>query len=90
MDQPIPDGSVIITPNEMFRELRDTHDEVKALGPRIDALTQNVTQRVDEVERQVSRNAGRLDALEKWRWTLMGAAGVVGAVGGVAVDYLLK
>lgn len=85
-----PDGSVIITPNEMFRELRDTHDEVKALGSQIGALTQNVSHRVDELERAVARNQGRLEALERWRWMLAGAATAAGAVGAAAVDYLLK
>lgn len=90
MADSIPDGSVIITPNEIFRELRDTHDEVKSLGAQMQSLTQNVSGRVDRLETLVKDQDVRLDSLERWRWTLMGGAAVVGAVGGVAVDFLLR
>lgn len=90
MDNQIPDGSVIITPNEIFRELRDTHDEVKSLGAQMQSLTQNVSGRVDRLEAQAKEYDARLDALERWKWKIAGGALVMGAGASWAADYLLR
>lgn len=89
MDQ-IPDGSVIITPNEIFRELRDTHDEVKSLSSSMAALTQNVGARVDRLEDGVAKNDARLAVLEQFRWKLLGAAVIVSAGASYGASLLIR
>lgn len=89
MDQ-IPDGSVIITPNEIFRELRDTHDEVKSLGAQVSALTTNVSTRVDALERDSKEFDGRLAVLEQFRWKLLGAAVIVSGAASYGASLLIR
>lgn len=82
-DQSIPDGSVVITPTEMFKELRDTHDEVKALGPRLDALTATVDNRISDHE-------NRIRSLEKGRWYYAGGVAVLATAVSLAAPLLVK
>lgn len=80
---PVPDGSVIITPTEMFKELRETHDEVKALGPRIDSLADTIRATADDHET-------RIRALERARWVQLGGASVAATVFSVLANILLR
>lgn len=85
---PIPDGSVIITPNELFSELRATHDEVKAVSQQMASLTDTVGTKIATLERSSEDHEKRLRELEKriYRWA--GAAAVVGVLGGSALARL--
>ncbi|MFZ3558175.1 hypothetical protein [Streptomyces sp. BH055] len=77
---PIPDGSVIITPTEVYAEVRATHDEVKSVSSKLDALP------VHDLLQQLGDHESRLRILERARWPLptIGAlAGVAGAATGV-------
>lgn len=73
MDQSIPDGSVVITPTEMYRELRATHDEVRALGPVLQALTEKVDDKIGDHET-------RIRSLESAKWRLVGGVTALSAV----------
>ena len=55
----IPDGSVIITPSDMFSELRATHDEVKNLSLKLESLTDTVGGRVSIIEKVVADHETR-------------------------------
>jgi hypothetical protein len=84
----IPDGSVIITPNEQFAELRATHDEVKLVSQKMESLTSQVGTRLTGLETQSNDHEARLRLLEKklYRWS--GMAAVAGVVGGFLAQHL--
>lgn len=82
-DQSIPDGSVIITPTEMYRELRATHDEVKAIGPVLTAL-------VEKVDDKIGDHEDRIRALERGRWYYAGGVAVLATAVSLAAPLLVK
>ena len=67
---PIPDGSVIVTPAQMFAEMRDMHDEIKSLRSEVSPV-------LTDIRSDVQDHEGRLRVLEANRWK---QAGIVGAV----------
>lgn len=74
---PIPDGSVIITPTEMYAEMRATHTAV-----------QQIASKLDGVPATLADHESRLRAVEKAVWRAAGAATVLGAAAGAAVSLL--
>ncbi|AEW93893.1 MULTISPECIES: hypothetical protein [Streptomycetaceae] len=79
---PIPDGSVIVTPTEVYAEVRATHDEVKAVSAKLDALPQHAA--------QIADHETRLRVLERARWPLpsIGAlCGIAGVIASVIAIY---
>jgi hypothetical protein len=70
---PIPDGSVIITPTEVYAEVRATREAVGSLARQL-----------DKVPGQVDDHEKRLRTLERARWPLPSLAAVCG-VGGLVV-----
>ncbi|GAA4663312.1 hypothetical protein [Streptomyces youssoufiensis] len=70
---PVPDGSVIITPTEVYAEVRATHDEVKAVSAKLDALP--------ELAGKLADHEDRLRVLERARWPLPSLAAVTGLAG---------
>lgn len=75
---PIPDGSVIITPTEVYAEVRATHDEVKSVSVKLDALP------LADMTRQLADHEGRIRSLERARWPLP----TIGALVGIASTVL--
>jgi hypothetical protein len=73
----IPDGSVVITPTEVYAEVRATHDEVKSVSSKLDALP------VADHARVLDDHESRIRTLERARWPLPSIAAVtaVGALG---------
>ncbi|NSC22967.1 hypothetical protein FM076_18075 [Streptomyces albus subsp. chlorinus] len=67
---PIPDGSVIITPTKVCAEVRATHDEVKQVSAKLDALPE-LSGRLDDHEQ-------RIRTLERGRWPLPALAALTG------------
>lgn len=84
--QIIPEGSVVITPTEMYRELRDTHDEVKALSASMLDISDSLKNVVGDLRASDADHEVRLRALEKLVWRTSGAAAILGA----AVSYLIN
>lgn len=87
-NQAIPEGSVIITPNDMFSELRATHDEVKSVSQQMASLTDTVGNKIANLERSASDHEKRLRDVEKRIYRYAGAAAVIGVVGGFAAERL--
>lgn len=57
------------------------------------ASLNDLDKRVDALETQAATVADvppRVGALERWRWTATGAAGVIGAAGGFLASYLTR
>lgn len=84
----LPDGSVIITPNEVYREMQEIARKVDNLATIVDPALQQL--RVDVTATQTSAQALslRVAALENWRWFVLGIAAVGGPFGGVVLARL--
>jgi hypothetical protein len=66
---PIPDGSVIITPTEVYAEVRATGDAVRGLATKL-----------DNIPAELADHEARLRILERARWPLPSLAAVTGVV----------
>ncbi|MCF2531762.1 hypothetical protein [Yinghuangia soli] len=91
---PIPDGSVIITPTEVYRELRATHDAVRDVAAKLDGIAQDIGDHTETIEdhetriRALERTALKEDdvtslradveSLKHARWPLPSIAAVTG------------
>ncbi|MFB7597271.1 hypothetical protein [Streptomyces sp. NPDC056160] len=73
---PIPDGSVVITPTEVYAEVRATHDEVKSVSSKLDSLP------IADHSHLLADHETRIRTLERARWPLPSLAAVtsVGAL----------
>lgn len=85
----LPDGSVIITPNEVYREMQDISRKVDNLAAIVDPALTQLRADVAETQSAVQANSVRIGALENWRWFVVGAAGVVAAVAGSTSGFVL-
>lgn len=74
-----PEGSVLITPAQMYHELRATHDEVKRLSQALDPAIKNLRHAVDTVAERVGDHETRLRVLERRIWIASGFAALAAA-----------
>lgn len=96
----LPDGSVVITPNEMYREMQEIAKKVDhvatILDPAVAQIRVELTESKERVaalasERELVTNAldSRVRALENWRWFVLGVAAVFGPAGGYILTSLI-
>lgn len=83
---PIPDGSVIITPTEVYRELRATHDAVRDVGAKLDGIAEDIRDHSEVIDDHETR----IRALESKVWLASGAVGLVAAAAGIVVPLLIR
>lgn len=94
----IPEGSVVITPIEMYREQQATHTTMLNVVSKIDSLTDKLDHSLEDQSKRIEaidgkdgilvKHDSRLTALERWRWKSAGVAAVIsaaGAAGGTAL-----
>ncbi|MEU6014435.1 hypothetical protein ABZ826_10370 [Streptomyces sp. NPDC047515] len=74
MSTPIPEGSVVVTPTEVYAEVRATHDEVKSVSLKLDALP------IGDRARTLNDHEDRIRTLERARWPLPSLAALVGVI----------
>lgn len=73
----IPAGSVVITPVQMYEEMRKTHEAVERIELKLDPV----------VER-IGDHENRIRVLEKFQWKATGIAVSVATLAGVASGYV--
>ena len=88
---PIPEGSVVITPFQMYQEQQATHTAMLGVSSKLDSLVEKIshsqedqTKRMEAIDGKdgaLARLDGRVTTLEKWRWKSAGVVAVVSAVG---------
>lgn len=82
MSTPIPEGSVIITPTEVYKEVRDTHQAVQQLVGRVDTFLVTQTDhenRLRNVEAAIPENLDqRLSRIEVRQAMYTAASGFAG------------
>ena len=82
MTTDIPHGSVVITPYQMYEEMRGVRDEVKHLASILDPALAEVRADVRENKAELKAHDTRLRHVEQRLWFAAGAAAAVGGVGG--------
>ena len=81
----IPEGSVVITPMEMYREMVDTHRAVQSISTKLDTALSDNSRRLDSVDKDLTDHETRLRSLERRVWM---AVGVSTAVSGGAAALI--
>lgn len=79
MQQPLPPGSAVVSPEEMYREIRATHDTVT----RIELSLQLVPTELKDHE-------ARIRGLERWTWRATGIATTVAAIVGASAGIIAR
>lgn len=101
MTDHLPIGSVVITPNEMYKEMQDIGRKVdhltSVLDPAIAQLRSEITDTRTQItvitaERKTAVAALdlRVRAVENWRWFVLGISTVISVVGSAAVVALMS
>lgn len=80
IDPSMPPGSVIITPAQMYVEIRAMGTKLDHLSSVIDPALSTIRDDVAEVVVDVADHETRIRAIERWRWLIAGAATAGGAV----------
>lgn len=84
----IPEGSVVITPTEMYREMLATHQAVRDVAGKLDSALGDTARRLDGVDKDLGDHETRIRGLERRMWAAAGAAAVVSGTGAAALSQL--
>lgn len=84
----IPDGSAIITPNEMYKEMQGIAKNVDRLATILDPSLAQLRADVVEIRTAAAAQESRVRALENWRWFVLGVAALVSPVAGLVLARL--
>lgn len=84
--QKIPDGSVVITPTEMYAEIRTMHDEVRGVAAMLDPAISEIRTDITDIREDQKDAELRLRGLEKFRWMAAGMGTLLTA--GVSVGLV--
>ena len=77
-----PDGSVYITPKQMYDELLRLRDAVQGLCKTLDPA-------LDDIRNDVGDHETRIRALERRMWQAVGASAVLSSLGGAFLSRLI-
>lgn len=98
-DVHLPQGSVVITPNEMYREMQDISRKVDHLTSVLDPWQAEVRSDIGDTKTQLAEMVAerkaevrelrqRVGSLENWRWFLLGLGAPLGTLGGFALTRI--
>lgn len=95
---PIPEGSVVITPFQMYQEQQATHTAMLGVSSKLDSLVEKIghvqedqskrMEAIDGKDGVLANHGRRLDSLERWRWLATGAVAMLSSGGTAAVFEL--
>ena len=86
----LPEGAVIITPNEMYREMQDIGRKVDHLTAVIDPSLMHLQTIGAENKANIQALNSRLVTLEHWRWFVLGVAAIAAAAVPTLVTLILN
>lgn len=86
---PIPDGSVVITPTEMYREMLATHQAVRDVSGKLDGALDAHTRRLDGIDKDLGDHESRLRGLERRVWMAVGVSTAVSGGAAALVSQLV-
>jgi hypothetical protein len=82
----LPEGAVIITPNEMYREMQDIGRKVDHITSVIDPTLTTVQDGIAANRERIATLEGQVSTLQNWRWFVLGIA----AIGAPAIAALVS
>lgn len=95
---PIPEGSVVITPFQMYQEQQEMNKTLQKVATSVDSVVgkldhyqEDQAKRMDAIDGKdgvLVKHDARITTLERWRWKSAGVAAAVsaaGAAGGTAL-----
>lgn len=85
----IPDGSVVITPTEMYREMLATHQAVRDVSGKLDGALDAHARRLDGIDKDVADHETRLRGLERRVWMAVGVSTAVSGGAAALVSQLM-
>lgn len=85
----IPEGSVVITPTEMYREMLATHQAVRDVSMKLDGALSDTARRLDGIDNDVADHETRIRGLERRIWMTVGAGTVVGGGAAALISQLV-
>jgi hypothetical protein len=87
----IPEGSVVITPTEMYKDIIDTHRTVQAISTKLDGALSDNARRMEGIEKDFEKGFAdhetRLRSVERRMWV---AVGVSTALSGTAAALIAQ
>jgi hypothetical protein len=86
----LPEGAVIITPNEMYREMQDIGRKVDHITAVIDPALATMQEGVAANRERIAQLDGRVRALENWRWFVLGIAALGAPAVAAVVSVILS
>src|SRR5581483_8517781 len=96
---PIPEGSVVITPLQMYQEQQEMNKTLGSVSNKIDAVVTKLdhyqydqAKRMDAIDGKDGVLAGhdkRISSLERWRWVTTGAAVVLSSGATGLIEFLV-
>jgi hypothetical protein len=79
---PIPEGSVIITPSQMYAEIRAMHASVEKLANTVDPA-------LSDIRSDVRDHETRIRGIERRMWQVAGAVALIAGGGAAAATKIL-
>jgi hypothetical protein len=74
-----PEGSIIVTPSEVWNEVRATRDAVMDLSHRM-----------NDIPEKIRDQESRLREVERRMWAAMGVVGFLAVAASIAVSLLVR
>lgn len=85
----IPEGSVVITPTEMYREMVDTHRAVQNISTKLDGALSDNGRRLDGIDKDLVDHETRLRGLERRVWMAVGVSTAVSGGAAALISQLV-
>lgn len=85
----IPEGSVVITPTEMYREMLATHQAVRDVASKLDSTQADSVRRIESLEKDYSDHETRLRGLERRVWMAVGVSTAVSGGAAALISQLV-
>jgi hypothetical protein len=85
----IPEGSVVITPTEMYREMVDTHRAVQNISTKLDGALSDNSRRLDGIDKDLVDHETRLRGLERRVWMAVGVSTAVSGGAAALISQLV-
>lgn len=79
MTSSVPEGSVIVTPSEVWSEVRATRDAVRDLSHKL-----------DDIPDKIRDQEARLREVERRMWSAMGIVGFLAVAASIVVSLIAR
>lgn len=97
---PIPEGSVVITPFQMYQEQQEMNKTLNKVATSVDSVVGKLDHYQEDQARRMDAIDGkdgvlvdhgrRITSLERWRWIITGGVTALGSAGGIAIYQSLS